>query len=54
MDSRSVRPGAGCLHDLRQRRRVDAHGAAGNAAPLRILSGPATKLDAPFGFYEDQ
>jgi hypothetical protein len=31
---------------------VYTHGASGNAAPLRILSGLATKLKQPFGIYE--
>lgn len=31
---------------------VYANSASGNAAPLRILSGPATKLDKPYGIYE--
>jgi hypothetical protein len=31
---------------------VYTHSASGNAAPLRILSGPATKLNQPYGIYE--
>ena len=31
---------------------VYTHDASGNAAPLRILSGSATKLDAPYGIFE--
>lgn len=31
---------------------VYTNAAAGNAAPLRVLSGPATKLDRPAGIYE--
>jgi hypothetical protein len=33
---------------------VYPHDASGNAAPLRILSGPATKLNLPSGIYEGQ
>jgi hypothetical protein len=31
---------------------VYAHAASGNAAPVRVLSGSATKLDKPYGIYE--
>jgi hypothetical protein len=31
---------------------VYTHSASGNAAPLRILSGPATKLNQHYGIYE--
>lgn len=33
---------------------VYTHDASGDAAPLRILTGPVTKLDVPFGIYEGQ
>ena len=28
--------------------------ASGSAAPLRVLTGSATKLDKPYGIYEGQ
>ncbi len=31
---------------------VYKHDSAGNVAPLRVLSGPATKLNEPYGVYE--
>jgi hypothetical protein len=31
---------------------VYANSASGNAAPVRVLSGPATKLNLPYGIYE--
>jgi hypothetical protein len=31
---------------------VYEHDASGNATPLRVLTGPATKLDGPTGIYE--
>jgi hypothetical protein len=31
---------------------VYEHDAAGNVAPLRVLSGPATRLNQPYGIYE--
>jgi hypothetical protein len=31
---------------------VYTHDASGNATPLRVLSGSATKLDRPYGIYE--
>jgi hypothetical protein len=33
---------------------VYAHDASGNASPLRVLSGPATRLDEAWGIYEGQ
>ena len=32
--------------------KVFAHDASGNVPPLRVLSGAATKLNAPYGIYE--
>jgi len=33
---------------------VYEHDASGNAAPIRVLTGPATQLDQPAGIYEGQ
>ena len=33
---------------------VYTHDSSGNVPPLRVLSGPATKLDEPVGIYEGQ
>ena len=30
------------------------HDSAGSVPPLRVVSGPATKLDNPYGIYEGQ